>query len=147
MLFGVEKVMPLKWKIVGSEATIQKDWKGYFDNELERKIPFPDIVKLIGNLLDNATEATLVNDNKRLKFSLIEDDNKVNIRMSNLYDWKSGERFNDFLIDGKSTKGVRRGLGMTNIKEILERYHGSLQVTFDYDDEVKIIQFEIMLPI
>lgn len=116
-------------------------------NELERKIPFPDIVKLIGNLLDNATEATLVNDNKRLKFSLIEDNNKVNIRMSNPYDWKSGERFNDFLIDGKSTKGVRRGLGMTNIKEILERYHGSLQVTFDYDEEVKIIQFEIMLPI
>ena len=38
MLFGVEKVMPLKWKIVGSEATIQKDWKGYFYNELERKM-------------------------------------------------------------------------------------------------------------
>ena len=38
MLFGVEKVMPLKWKIVVSEATIQKDWKGYFDNELERKM-------------------------------------------------------------------------------------------------------------
>lgn len=128
------------------EKGISVDYK-IVVNELERKIPFPDIVKLIGNLLDNATEATLVNDNKRLKFSLIEDDNKVNIRMSNLYDWKSGERFNDFLIDGKSTKGVRRGLGMTNIKEILERYHGSLQVTFDYDDEVKIIQFEIMLPI
>lgn len=128
------------------EKGISVDYK-IVVNELERKIPFPDIVKLIGNLLDNATEATLVNDNKRLKFSLIEDDNKVNIRMSNPYDWKSGERFNDFLIDGKSTKGVRRGLGMTNIKEILERYHGSLQVTFDYDDEVKIIQFEIMLPI
>ena len=128
------------------EKGISVDYK-IVVNELERKIPFPDIVKLIGNLLDNATEATLVNDNKRLKFSLIEDDNKVNIRMSNPYDWKSGERFNDFLIDGKSTKGVRRGLGMTNIKEILERYHGSLQVTFDYDEEVKIIQFEIMLPI
>ena len=63
-------------------------------DKLERKIPFPDIVKLIGNLLDNATEATLMNNNKRVKFYLTEDENEVHIGVNNPYDWQKGERFN-----------------------------------------------------
>ena len=116
-------------------------------DKLERKIPFPDIVKLIGNLLDNATEATLMNNNKRVKFYHTEDENEVHIGVNNPYDWQKGERFNDFLMDGKSTKGAQHGLGLTNIKEMIERYHGSMQVTYDYDEEIKIIKFEIILPI
>lgn len=65
-------------------------------DKLERKIPFPDIVKLIGNLLDNATEATLMNNNKRVEFYLTEDKNEVHIGVNNPYDWQKGERFNDF---------------------------------------------------
>ena len=61
-------------------------------DKLERKIPFPDIVKLIGNLLDNATEATLMNNNKRVKFYLTEDENEVHIGVNNPYDWQKGER-------------------------------------------------------
>lgn len=30
---------------------------------------------------------------------------------------------------------------------MIERYHGSIQVTYDYDEEIKIIKFEIILPI
>lgn len=116
-------------------------------DKLERKIPFPDIVKLIGNLLDNATEATLMNNNKRVEFYLTEDKNEVHIGVNNPYDWQKGERFKDFLMDGKSTKGAQHGLGLTNIKEMIERYHGSIQVTYDYDEEIKIIKFEIILPI
>lgn len=116
-------------------------------DRLEKVIPFPDIVELVGNLLDNAVEATVNNSNKRISFEIEEKDNNVSFILTNPYDWVEGESFNKFMIDGKSTKRNGHGFGLTNINKVVERYRGVMQVQFEYDQDMKVIRFEIVLPI
>lgn len=114
-------------------------------DKLEKVIPFPDVVELVGNLLDNAVEATIKNQNKNIYFEVEERVNEVIFILSNPYEWVEGESFNKYMVDGKSTKGNGRGFGLTNINKIVERYHGFMQVLFDCDQEVKVVRFEIAL--
>lgn len=114
-------------------------------NKLEKMIPFSDIVELVGNLLDNALESTMKNANKTIHFEIEEKENEVSFILSNPYEWIEGESFNNYLIDGNSSKGKNRGFGLTNVNKIVEKYHGFIQIYFDYDQEVKIVRFEIVL--
>lgn len=116
-------------------------------DKFDKFIPFPDIVELIGNLLDNAIEATKKAQNKRISFYIDEISNCVNLLMENPYNWEDGESFDKFMIDGKSTNGKKRGLGLTNIRKVINRYKGLIKVNFDYNKEVKIIRFEIIIPL
>lgn len=116
-------------------------------DKLEKMIPFFDIVELVGNLLDNATEATMQISNKIVHFEIDEKESDVRFILINSYDWVEGENFDRFMIDGKSSKGNNRGFGLTNVNEIVERYHGIMQVQFEYEQDIKVIRFEIVLPI
>lgn len=116
-------------------------------NRLEKVIPFPDIVELVGNLLDNAVEATVNNSNKMINFEIEERDNDVSFILTNPYDWVEGESFNKFMVDGKTTKRNGHGFGLTNINKVVERYRGVMQVQFEYNHDIKVIRFEIVLPI
>ncbi|MBO5450770.1 MAG: GHKL domain-containing protein [Lachnospiraceae bacterium] len=117
-------------------------------DRLEKIIPFPDIVELVGNLLDNAVEATMKNSNKNIYFEIMEKKKDVSFILMNPYEWIEGENFNKFMVDGKSTKKeTGHGFGLTNISKMVERYHGVIQVQFEYDQGVKVIRFEIVLPI
>lgn len=115
-------------------------------DKLEKMIPFSDIVELVGNLLDNAVEATKKNEEGKITFCINEKNNQVQFVISNPYNWVEGENFGKYMVDGKSTKGNKRGYGLTNINSIIERYHGLMQVKFDYDEKIKIIRFEIVIP-
>lgn len=128
------------------ERGINIDYIIHID-KLEKIIPFPDIVELVGNLLDNSVEATIKNSNKKIHFEIEEKENNVSFILTNPYDWIDGESFNKFMIDGKSTKGNGHGFGLTNISKMVERYHGVMQVQFEYDQEIKVVRFEIVLPI
>lgn len=122
----------------------------YYDihiDKLEKVIPFPDIVELVGNLLDNSVEATMKNSNKNIYFEIKEKENDVSFILTNPYEWIEGESFNKFMIDGRTTKGNGHGFGLTNINKMVERYHGVIQVQFEYIQDVKVIRFEIVLPI
>lgn len=116
-------------------------------DRLEKVIPFPDIVELVGNLFDNAAEATINNSNKKIYFEINEKENDVSFILMNPYEWVDGECFSRFMIDGKSSKGNGHGLGLTNINKMIERYRGVMQVQFEYDQEIKIVRFEIVIPI
>lgn len=116
-------------------------------NKIEKMIPFSDIVELVGNLLDNAVEATMKNANKTIQFEIEEKENEVSFILTNPYEWIEGESFNNYLIDGNSTKGKNRGFGLTNVNKIVKKYHGFIQIYFDYDQEVKIVRFEIVLQV
>ena len=87
------------------------------------------------------------NYNKKIDFVIEEKDNNVSFILTNPYEWVEGEYFNKFMIDGKSTKGKGRGFGLTNINRMVERYHGIMQVQLEYDQDVKVVRFEIVLPI
>ena len=115
-------------------------------NDLEKKILFPDIVELVGNLIDNAAEETLKNESKKISFSLEEMDMGILCRISNSYEWRNDETVKKIMQDGYSSKGKGHGYGLTNVNRIIEKYHGSIQVELGYENNVKIITFDIFLP-
>lgn len=116
-------------------------------NQLENVIPFSDFVELVGNLLDNAVEATVKNSVKAVKFLLEESSTAIHLEISNSYEWTENERLNFAIKDGKSDKGSGHGYGLTNVKKIVDKYKGLLQIKFDYDVDYKIIVFDILFPL
>lgn len=116
-------------------------------DQFDKCIPFPDIVELVGNLLDNAVEATKKTDRNIIRFYIEEENGSVKISMENPYDWYEGENFNVYLSDGQSSNGKKWGLGLTNAQSVIARYHGLMEVQFDYFEEKKIIRFVVILPL
>lgn len=116
-------------------------------DQFDKCVPFPDIVELVGNLLDNAMEATKKTEYGKIYFYMEEGNNYIDIIIENPYDWIDGERFDIYLRDGKSSNGNKRGLGLTNASRIIDRYQGLLEVKFDYREKIKIIRFTITLPL
>ena len=124
------------------KKNIVMDYRLVID-QFDKCIPFPDIVELVGNLLDNAVEATMKTDRNIIRFCIEEENNSVKISVENPYDWYKGENFNVYLSDGQSSNGKKRGLGLTNAQSIIDRYHGLMEVQFDYFEEKKTIRGSI----
>lgn len=116
-------------------------------DQFDKCVPFPDIVELVGNLLDNAMEATKKTEYSKIYYYMEEGNNYINIIIENPYDWIDGEKFDIYLRDGKSSNGNKRGFGLTNASRIIDRYQGLLEVKFDYREKIKIIRFTITLPL
>ncbi len=114
-------------------------------DKLEQSSAFTDIIELVGNLFDNACEATMEAVCKRMTFSIIQRDTMLDIKTSNPYEWTQGERADWFFKDGVSTKGEKRGMGLTNVCGIVEKYHGTIDMAFDVEDGTKIVVFEIKM--
>lgn len=79
-----------------------------------------DICRIIGILLDNAIEASILCDNKFIHFAAINTDNEVifNIRNSCL---SSTPPIHKLYQKNFSTKGAGRGLGLNNVKDIINK--------------------------
>ena len=116
-------------------------------DQFDKCVPFPDIVELVGNLLDNAMEATKKTEYGKIYYYMEEGNDYINIIIENPYDWIDGERFDVYLRNGKSSNGNKRGFGLTNASRIIDRYQGLLEVKFDYREKIKIIRFTITLPL
>ncbi|KZU94846.1 GHKL domain-containing protein [Lactiplantibacillus plantarum] len=79
-------------------------------------------VRIIGNLLDNAIEQAQKMTDKIVTVAFNEIDNTAEIAISNPID----SDFNQHQIfeTGYSTKGSNRGLGLTNVRDLVEQQKG-----------------------
>lgn len=87
-----------------------------------------DLAVIVGNLLDNAIEATLKTSNKWIKTDIRITKGVLIIEIKNSFDGtvkKSGDNF----ITRKEDKGVH-GMGITNIKDILKKYDGEIEFSY-----------------
>lgn len=109
---------------------------------------FPDFVEMVGNLIDNATEAVVGKSIKYIAVSLDESITGLRCQVTNSYDWEKNGQERNFMVDTFSTKKKRdgHGYGLTNVYRIVEKYHGTLQVLLDVEKEMKIITFDIIIP-
>lgn len=80
-----------------------------------------DISRVIGILLDNAIEAAEKGDKPSLNLAFIKRERSVLILISNSYSEETIS-INKIFEPGYSTKGEGRGLGLSNLKQIIRKY-------------------------
>lgn len=89
----------------------------------------PDLITLLGNLLDNAVDAAKMSKNRTINLSL----NKVNgfdvLTCTNSCDYVPQTISNDLITTKKD--GWLHGLGVRSIKRIAKKYHGNFEWTYD----------------
>ncbi|WP_299086782.1 sensor histidine kinase [uncultured Metabacillus sp.] len=96
---------------------------------LPNHIEVTDIITIIGNLIDNAFEAVIHQNEKKVTFSISSIGNDIIIEVAD-----SGKGVSKDLIDslftlGYSSKGENRGYGLFNVKRIVEALDGTIEVS------------------
>ncbi len=111
-------------------------------NDLSQiKIGDQDIVILLSNLLNNAFEACDKCEEKIVRIKLMFEDSQLILSVANTYKEgpiKTGGRF----ITRKSECRELHGIGIENIKEIVEKYKGDYAIKYD----AQYFKFTILIP-
>lgn len=116
-------------------------------NVVETKISIPeqlrlrsfDLNVLLGNLLDNAIDASMQTEDKKLKITIKLDKGILFLNICNSCQMIADEKMN-FLETTKEDK-ANHGIGLKNVRRIVEKYHGD--ITFFYENN--IIQTDVMM--
>jgi two-component system sensor histidine kinase AgrC len=93
-------------------------------NKVIENIEFPKIIlcQILGILLDNAMEAALESEDKKLDFALVIQENKVNLIIENSWNYQQ-IALSKFFQKDFSTKGSGRGLGLATVDELVQKHH------------------------
>lgn len=115
------------------------DIKFMLDIELQYiKILEEDLMIILGNLLDNATEAAIKCEKERryihLKIHNLNDMLLLSIENSNC---EMPKLKKDIFVSSKNEKGMH-GWGIKSVKQIVEKYNGEIE--FQYTEEVFKVQ-------
>lgn len=112
---------------------------------VEEHISFVDFVEIFGNLFDNAVEEVSDKAIKMIDFSVTQDEHLLIIRIANPCDKDKSEKLQQMFLEGFSSKGEGRGLGLANVNRIVDEYEGRTQVFFVNEDGIGQIVFNIVL--
>ncbi|MFX0550081.1 sensor histidine kinase [Hathewaya histolytica] len=100
-----------------------------------------EISDILGNLLNNAFEATKCRAEKEVILNIFIEDEKHIIEVKNSGKTIKPENIVNIFKKGFSTKGENRGYGLYNVKRIIERNNGKVQLFFEEDCTVFRILF------
>ncbi|MFQ9514276.1 MAG: sensor histidine kinase [Eubacterium sp.] len=102
-----------------------------------------EMIELSGILLDNASEYVIKNkDNKTVRYILKDYDDKVVIKCRNQSAYMTQEEIGKMFQKGYSTKGKDRGLGLYNVKKMLDG-KGQIIVENQMLNEKNYIEFNV----
>ncbi len=93
--------------------------------------PKPELTRILGILIDNAIEATEQTEKKYINLEIIFDDKKYAdiIKISNTYDEAKSIDTNLIFEKGFSTKEVRSGIGLWEVKKLISKNSNSQIIT------------------
>ena len=101
-----------------------------------------DLVRVMSILLNNAVEGALESYRKQMEVAVIKLDSEILIVIQNSRKNRSIKPEEIFNI-GYSTKGINGGIGLNNVKEILEKYDDViLETEIDEERFKQIIRFK-----
>lgn len=113
----------------------------------ETKIPYNlnlksnDLVAILGNLLDNAIEASSKADTKYIKFLISYDRGTILIVLSNSYNGELKIKDKTYKTTKKDNRAIH-GIGLKSIKSAVEKYNGEIKVTHtDTEFSVRLLLF------
>lgn len=100
-----------------------------------------DLVAILGNLLDNAIEASSKAENKYIKFRTSYDRGTVLIVLTNSYNGELNFEGKSYKTTKEDNKAIH-GIGLKSIKSAVEKYNGAMKVTHtDTEFSVRILLF------
>ncbi|OIJ12878.1 hypothetical protein BKP35_09940 [Anaerobacillus arseniciselenatis] len=109
--------------------------------EIVKILPSTDLIRLISNLLDNAYEATMELPIEARTIQLnIQSGKEIKLIVQNSAN--QNEISDEHFESGFSTKEENRGYGLSIIREITEKYKGTMTI----DTRDNLVIFEISLP-
>jgi signal transduction histidine kinase len=135
--------------LIQSKSAIALQMKISFTYEFENLENFAlgirsvDIVKIIGNLIDNAFDAvfTETDEKRRVDIKGWVQDNMLNIIVTNPGRIDSEKAFES----GYSTKkGSHNGIGLSITKQFVNKYHGTIVINRNQPDTV---EFKVSIPL
>ena len=106
-------------------------------NVVETKISIPqqlrlrsfDLNVLLGNLLDNAIDASMQTEDKKLNITIKLDKGVLFLNICNSCQ-KIADGRSDFLRTTKKDK-ANHGIGLNNVRRIVEKYHGDIAFLYE----------------
>lgn len=106
-------------------------------------------VQILGTLLDNAIESLCeFEETKKLWIEIREDDTrkgKVSVSIVNAYQKKKQKDLEKFFELGYSTKGENRGIGLYDVKMLVDKKRGNLIFESIVRDELDCFKIQIIL--
>lgn len=93
---------------------------------LECSMPIHKMVELLGNLINNAMEAAMKTENRKVCVMMREDINCIQIEVFNVSQMIDEKKLKEFFKRGYSDKGEKRGYGLYNVRKICEEYHAAI---------------------
>ncbi len=114
-------------------------------NKADCSLATYELIELIGILIDNAVEYEIENKKgKVIYFKLSDNNENLNIICRNKADYIPIETINRFFQKGYSTKGENRGIGLYNVKKMLEN-RGQIIVENKSIDGENWLEFNIII--
>ena len=112
---------------------------------LECNMPIHKMVELLGNLLNNAMEAVMKTENRKVYVMMREDVNCIQIEVFNESQMIDEKKLKEFFKRGYSDKGEKRGYGLYNVRKICEEYHAAIACKNEIRKGENGILFGIMI--
>lgn len=91
--------------------------------ELKSSLPMFKLIELIGNLINNAMDASEKCREKRLYVSIIENTKEIAVEVRNEHPTLSAKEITAMFQKGYSSKGEGRGFGLYGLKKMGTEYH------------------------
>ena len=112
--------------------------------DIKEKIEINEFIELIGILFDNAVEALEEKECKKIILNLIKEDDKVfSLEIANVSPVYSNSEIEKFCSYGYSTKGEKRGIGLSRTKEIAQKYNIVYQIQNCVYDSDNYLSFKL----
>lgn len=96
----------------------------------ELPVPVHKLIEILGILIDNAVEYIEDSDfeDKRVKLAIDKELDGLIIDVKNQSEYYSFQQLDSMFEPGESTKGEKRGLGLSSLKAIVKEYKGEVSV-------------------
>lgn len=141
---------PANYGVIGSKYFIATENNICMDLDVtvsfkDINFPMAELSRIFGILLDNAIEATSKCENKyiRLEIKYIPKKNATVIRILNTYNTSNNIELNSLFNKGYSTKKVKSGLGLWEVKKIISKYkHAQIYATIENEKFVQNLIIE-----
>lgn len=110
---------------------------------IKGKIRVYEMIEVIGILFDNALEALAGEDNKKMQLRLLESTEGIVLEVANVSRIFSNTEIEKFCCYGYSTKGNKRGVGLSRVKEIVKKSDAILLIQNQKYNEENFLSFKV----